>query len=460
MGLGLSGRAAAGFLARRGVRVVAADAKPPESLEGSLSGLDELGATLRLGPGPASQPAVFTGCDIVIVSPGVAPEAAPLAGARRSGIPLIAEVELASRFLRGVLLGITGSNGKSTVTALVGHILEQAGRSARVCGNIGTALTAVAEADLVLDEAEAREVHYVVELSSFQLEGIETLRPRIAALLNLSPDHQDRYEAPADYYAAKARIFMNQVGDDIAVINWDDAHARAAAERLMSRLFPFSLTQDLEEGAVLSGDSLRLRRRGSDEEIMKAGDVPLAGRHNLENVLAAASIAAHCEVPLERIARAVSTFRGLPHRLERVAEIDGVSWYNDSKATNVGSTVRAVEAFDRPIVLLLGGRDKGGDFEALRAVLAEKTPRLRGLVAFGEAGSDIARRVDGVAPATRLCGSLAQAVEEARRLAEAGDVVLLAPGCASFDAYTGFDARGEDFRSLVAGPAAGEEGVS
>lgn len=325
MGLGLSGRAAAGFLARRGVRVVAADTKASEALRGELAGLEELGATLRLGPGPAAEPAVFSGCEIVIVSPGVFPAAPALEGARSSGIPVIAEVELASRFLRGVLLGITGSNGKSTVTALVGHILKVAGLVVRVCGNIGTALTEVAESDLGLSEQEARAVHYVVELSSFQLEGIEGLRPRIAALLNLSPDHQDRYEAPGDYYAAKARIFANQQGDDIAVINWDDENARATAERLLSRLFAFSLTQDLEEGAVLRGDALVLRWQGREDVIMKASEIPLPGRHNIENVLAAASIAAHCQVPLQTIARAVSGFRGLPHRLEKVAQLDGVT---------------------------------------------------------------------------------------------------------------------------------------
>jgi UDP-N-acetylmuramoylalanine--D-glutamate ligase len=446
MGLGLSGVAAAGFLARRGVEVVAADAKGLESLSDEARALALAGVTLRA---PATGPSVFASCEVVIASPGVPSTASALAEARASGIPIIAEVELAARWLRGVLIGITGSNGKSTVTALVGRILETAGIPARVCGNIGVPLTAVVEQDLALPEEQARRVHYVAELSSFQLEGIERLGPRIAVLLNLSPDHQDRYQKMEDYYAAKARIFMNQAGDDIAIVNWDDSTVIPVAERLAARLFPFSLAQDLEEGAVLDEGRLVLRLASREETIMDASDVPIPGRHNLENVLAAASAAFHCGVPAATIAKAVRAFKALPHRLEWVASVAGVDYYNDSKATNVGSTLRAMEAFTRPIVLLLGGYDKGGDFESLRRPLSAKGALVRALVTFGKAGDDIARRLEGSTPTIARSGSLAEALKAAVGLARSGDIILLAPGCASFDAYTGFDKRGEDFRALV-----------
>jgi len=459
MGIGASGSAAAGFLARRGVRVVAADAAAPERLATAAGSLQRAGVELRLGPAHGADPGVFAGCEVVIASPGVPAAAPPLAEARRRGTPVIAEVELAARFLRGVVIGITGSNGKSTVTALTGRILQRAGLVTWVCGNIGTPLTEVAEADLGLPEAEARKVHYVVELSSFQLEGIERFSPRIAVLLNLSPDHQDRYEDAAAYYAAKERIFMNQRGDDVAVINWDDTPSIGVAERLTARLFPFSLTQDLEEGAVMEGGRLILRRPNRDEPIMEAREVPLPGRHNLENVLASASIAAHCGVSVDAIARGVSGFSGLPHRLELVGEHGGVRYYNDSKATNVGATHRALEAFDTPVVLMLGGYDKGGDFESLGEAIG-RPGRVRALVTFGKAGDDIAGRLEGSTAKIVRSGALADAVRAAAACAQPGDIVLLAPACASFDAYAGYEKRGEDFRGIVARLASQTGGLS
>ncbi len=444
MGLGLSGVAAAGYLLRRGARVVAADSRPLAQLSAEARAVAGTGVTVR----PGDDPKAFDGCDVVIASPGVPPEAPPLQGARRAGIPILAEVELGARCLRGVLIGITGSNGKSTVTALTTAMLKAGGLPARMCGNIGTPLTAVAEEDLSLPEDQARRVHYVVELSSFQLEGIQTLRPHIAILTNLSPDHQDRYREPRDYFEAKARIFMNQRGDDVAVVGWDDAAVRPFTERIASRLFPFSLTEDLEEGAVLDGRRLVLRRSGREETIMEAAAVPLPGRHNLENVLACIATAAHCGIAAAKMAGAVSEFAGLPHRLQRVATLGGTTWVNDSKATNVGAALRALEAYAVPVVMLLGGYDKGGDFEPLRGALVDRGSRLRAVVTFGKAGPDIAQRLEGAVRVFRS-GGLADAVRTAAELAQSGDVVLLAPACASFDAYTGFEQRGDDFRALV-----------
>lgn len=446
MGLGLSGVAAAGFLSRRGVKVIATDAKPADSLIDQAKELLKGDVTLAAkGTGTST----FQGCDVVIASPGVPPDAPELSGARAAGIPIIAEVEMAARWLSGVLIGITGSNGKSTVTALTGAILKGAGMPVRVCGNIGLPLTTVVEQDMTLPAAEAKRVHYVTELSSFQLEGIERLSPRVAVLLNLSPDHQDRYTKMDDYYAAKMRIFMNQRGDDVAVVNWDDPLVRPVAARVAARLFPFSLSQDLEEGAVLEAGLVRIRMADRDESVMRTSDVPIHGRHNLENVLAAASIATQCGVSAAAIANGVKSFSGLPHRLEKVGQVEGAVYYNDSKATNVGSTLRALEAFTQPIVLLLGGYDKGGDFESLKTPLTAKGTSLRALVTFGKAGDDIARRLAGVTPRIERCVALADAVKTASTIACPGDVVLLSPGCASFDAYTGFDKRGEDFRAIV-----------
>ena len=448
MGLGLSGTAAAGYLARRGVSVTAADAKPREALGASADAMDQLGVTLRLGSA-AAEAAAFAGCEVVIASPGVPLSAPPLEGARQAGIPVLAEVELAARALRGVVIGITGSNGKSTVTELTGRMLQAAGLETRVCGNIGTPLVQVVEQDEALEPARAARVHYVVELSSFQLEGIETLAPRVAVLLNLSPDHQDRYDTPAEYYAAKGRIFMSQRADDIAVVNADDPLCLELAEPSASRLFPFSLTQDLEQGALRRGDHLIVRQDGRDQVVMPLSDVRLPGRHNQENVLACAAAAFQCGAPLEQAARAVREFRGLPHRLELVATKGSVAWYNDSKATNVGATRRALEAFNEPLVLLLGGYDKGGHFEDLREPLAVLPGGVRALITFGQAGPDIARRLEGSVLKVVQAGTLADAVGEAARCARPGDVVLLAPACASFDAYNGFAQRGEDFRRLV-----------
>ncbi|HKY33188.1 MAG TPA: UDP-N-acetylmuramoyl-L-alanine--D-glutamate ligase [Candidatus Polarisedimenticolia bacterium] len=447
MGLGLSGCASARFLARRGVQVTAADSKERSGIAEAAE-LESLGVRLVLGA-DAGREQVFAQCEAVVASPGVPPGVPALAGAAAAGVPVLAEVELAFRWLRGVLIGITGSNGKSTVTELTGRILRQAGLPTRVCGNIGTPLIEVVEQDQALAVAEASRVHYVVELSSFQLEGIRTLAPRVAVLLNLSPDHQDRYASPGDYFAAKARLFMNQRGDDIAIINWDDPPSLRLAERLAARLFPFSLSHDLEDGAVLCEGNLVLRRLGRDESILPASEVPLRGRHNLENVLAAAAAAAHCGASAQAAAQAIRSFRGLSHRLEFVADVSGVAYYNDSKATNVGATLRAVEAFHEPLVLLLGGYDKGGEFEELRGPLSAGSGRVRAVITFGQAGEDIAARLQGAAPGLVRAGSLADAVKAAATCARGGDVVLLAPACASFDAYSGYAERGEDFRRIV-----------
>jgi len=350
----------------------------------------------------------------------------------------VGEIVLASWFLQGILIGITGTNGKSTTTALTAHLLAQAGLRATACGNIGLPLT-----DLI--PKDAPDHYYVVELSSFQLEGIDTFRPWIAALLNLAPDHQDRYPDPAPYYQAKSRIFRNQGRADHAILNRDDAEVWRLSKDLKAHVHPFSREATVEDGACLKGDRIVVRRDGRDIRAIPLASIPLFGAHNIENVMAALLITDLCGVPLPRAERALASFRGLPHRLESVRSIGGVTWYNDSKATNVSATIKSLESFPGKVVLVLGGKDKGGDFTQLVPLIKR---RVTHLVLMGQARDAIAAQIGAVVPTTKVA-DMKEAVEAARAAAVDGGVVLLAPACASFDQYSGFDERGEDFRRLV-----------
>jgi len=461
MGLGLSGEATARFLLGRGARVVVSEARPEAEMGKAPAELRAEGAEVECG---GHRKEVFAACEMVVVSPGVPPRLPSLESARSAGASVVSEVELASRFLKGRIAGVTGSNGKSTVTAMAAAILNEAGLRARPCGNIGLPLISlvgppsrdVYVKDLGRTEpmgGDAADVVYVAEMSSFQLEGIETLKPKAAALLNLSPDHQDRYDDPSDYYAAKARIFMNQDAGDAAILNADDAETWALVRTMKGKVIPFSLRGKAGEGVLLRDGGLVHVEEGAETPLMPASEVPLAGRHNLENTAAAAAIARSFGAAPEAIRRAVASFTPLPHRLRFVRRVRGASIYDDSKATNTGSTLRAVEAFDAPVVLLLGGRDKGGDFASLVPALAG---RVRAVVTFGEAGPLIAERLEGSLPVIRG-GPLGQATRVAIEAARPGDVVLLAPACASFDAYSGYAARGDDFVRSVNEIAAGME---
>jgi UDP-N-acetylmuramoylalanine--D-glutamate ligase len=442
VGAARSGLALARFLLGTGARVTLTDARPAADLGPEPEVLAASGARLQLG---GHQEETLVAADLVAVSPGVPLGIAPLAAARRRGVRIVAEVEVASWFLRGTIVGITGSNGKSTTTSLAGHILAVAGLDAVACGNLGTPLSELIESD-------TPSRHYVVELSSFQLEGIETMRPRIAALLNLTPDHQDRYPDNAAYYDAKMRLFMNQGPADHAIVNADDPEVRSRTSALRARRHRFSRSGAVDEGAYVAGGALVLRRGGRDTKVMAVADVPLFGGHNQENVLTALLVADLSGVPASAAADAVRSFRGLPHRLEKVRVLDGVAWFNDSKATNVGATAQSLASFERGVVLILGGKDKGGAF-------ADLAPLVRGrvahLVLMGQARETIRRQLGDAAPVTMAAG-MVEAVEAARTLARPGGVVLLAPACASFDQYSGFEARGDHFRLLVTTlPAAG-----
>jgi UDP-N-acetylmuramoylalanine--D-glutamate ligase len=350
------------------------------------------------------------------------------------------EVELAYRLTPARFLAVTGTNGKSTTTSLLGAMVESAGIPHVVAGNIGTALCEVVPA--------LTAAHWVVaELSSFQLETTVAFRPHVAILLNLAPDHLDRYDAVGDYYAAKARIFLNQTPEDFAVLNADDPLVLECARGIRSRVCLFSRLRTVGDGAFLRGSRLVVRRGGRTEPVCETAAIRIQGVHNAENSLAAAAAAAAIGVPAEAIASALAGFPGLPHRLELVAEVGGVRYVNDSKGTNVAAVVRSLEGYAGGLILIAGGKDKGGDFTPLRPLVQT---RVKTMILLGQARAKIRAHLDGACP-MEDAASLEAAVERASRIAVPGDTVLLSPACASFDMFRDFEERGEMFRRAVRG---------
>jgi UDP-N-acetylmuramoylalanine--D-glutamate ligase len=432
-GLGLSGLAAVELLRSKGVEVVGVDRRDADELDLSELQADP-GLELLLGREPTALPA---GLDGVVVSPGVPADRPLLAAARGAGIPVIAEVELGFAFVNGPVIGITGSNGKSTTTALAGALLEASGFTVEVCGNIGRPLSACAE-------GEAGRI-FVTELSSFQLEAIDSFRPRAAALLNLSADHLDRHAGLDAYIAAKMRLFDNQGEEDIAVINADDPLVAAAAVRSRRRFF--SRLRAVEDGCFLDGDRVFEATPGRPaQELFHRRDLSLPGTHNLENAMAAVLLARAFDADPATIAPTLGTFSGLPHRLQLVRELGDVRWYDDSKGTNVGATLKSLEGFaDGTVHLILGGRDKGGDFGALAPVVERKAVCV---YLIGEAAERVGAAL-GDRVACERTDNLARAVDAAAARVGAGEIVLLSPACASFDQYLDFKARGRHFQELV-----------
>jgi UDP-N-acetylmuramoylalanine--D-glutamate ligase len=434
-GLERTGLATALFCRARGARVTASELRPEADVADAARELRSAGVSLELG---GHRTETFLAQDLIIPSPGVPLEIAPLAAARARGIPVWSEIELASRFLKGRLVAITGSNGKTTTTLLTGHILREAGRSVLVGGNVTPPLIS-----LVGESTESSVT--VAEVSSFQLEAIaDHFRPDVAVLLNLTPDHLDRHPSMDVYARAKARIFENQRSEDAAVVNADDA----AALRLLPqrpRPFRFSRLREVEEGACLENGRIVFRSVGHSVGLLHRADIPLRGEHNVENVLAAACVAVLEGATPEAIRAGVRSFPGVEHRLELVAEIAGAAYYNDSKATNVDSALKAIEAFPGNLLVILGGKDKGGDFTALGAPLAE---RARLVLVIGAAAEKITRQLGAAVP-VEAAGTLESAVERAFERAQPGDTVLLAPACASFDQFRNYEHRGRVFKDLV-----------
>ena len=439
VGAARSGIAAAEFLLARGATVVLTDCRREEELSGVIghlrSGISSSLLLLELG---GHRRASFRECDLVVTSPGVPLSLDFFDESRSAGVPIIAEVELAYRHLKGRILGITGSNGKTTTTELVAGMLRAAGLRGHAAGNVGVPLISFA-AESTDDDL------YATELSSFQLEGIDRFRPAVGAMLNLTPDHLDRYPGFAGYTAAKRRIFMNQQPGDFAVLNLDDAQVASIAGGLTSTAVFFSRRGKPQRGTYVDARRVVHRDGTSEKELFLVEDIGLRGEHNLENVLAAATVSLLAGVPAESLRDTVRRFRGVEHRLEWVAEIDGVQYFNDSKATNVDSTIKAIRAFPGGIHLIAGGRDKGADFTLLRSLVRE---RVRELMLIGEAAGTIERVLAGTTD-IRRASSLEEAVGLCRRRALPGEIVLLAPACASYDMFENYEQRGQVFRKTV-----------
>ena len=439
VGLARTGIVVSLLCAAYGARVTATDEKPESALNGAAEKLRAAGVTLELG---AHRSETFVNQDLIIVSPGVPAKMPPLQLARNRGIPVWSEIELAWRLIRGKLVAITGSNGKTTTTALVAHILKSAKIPVLVGGNIGTPLLATVE-------ASSDSTVTVAEVSSFQLETIEAFRPDVGVLLNLTPDHIDRHGSFEEYACAKQRLFENMLDRDVAVLNADDPEvARRGPPR--GQTFWFSRQKRLAAGAFLRGDEILFRRDGSETVLMRRSDISLRGEHNLENVLAASAAAILAGAPTDTIAAAVRTFPGVEHRLEYVAEIRGVSFYNDSKATNVDAALKAIEAFPGSLFVILGGKDKGSSYAPLREPLRKKAKRV---LLIGAAADKIRAEIDG-AVAMEQPGTLERATAMAFEHAKPGDTVLFAPACSSFDQFENFEQRGRAFKEIVAQLAA------
>jgi UDP-N-acetylmuramoylalanine--D-glutamate ligase len=434
IGLARTGVATALFCAKHNAIVTATDMRPESELGDAPAKLQEAGVKLELG---GHNEKTYLAQDLIIPSPGVPADDALLAKARSKGITIWSEIELAYRFLEGELIGITGSNGKTTTTTLVHHILQVAGQKALLAGNVGTPLIAC------VDQMNAHTVS-VVELSSFQLELTDKFRPNIALCLNLTPDHLDRHKTMEAYTAAKARIFAKQTELDAAVLNADDPPTVALAPK-KPQVFWFSRKKIVNQGACLRGEDLVIVHRGKEELVMKVAEIPLPGAHNVENVLAAATAARLAEVDAATIGKAVKSFAGVEHRLEFVSEIRGVRYYNDSKATNVDATLKALDAFPGRILIILGGKDKGSDYTVLQTPLREKA--ILALL-IGAAADKIEKQIAG-SVAMERAGTLENAVAIASEAAKPGDIVLLAPACASFDQFQSYEHRGRVFKELV-----------
>jgi UDP-N-acetylmuramoylalanine--D-glutamate ligase len=465
VGLGASGLAAARFLKKRGARVTVSDTRPG-TLIAELPALLDEGIMVEAG---SHGLLTFRRQDLIVVSPGVPSNVPELMQVRAMGMRIIGELELGAQFLQGEVIAITGSNGKTTTTTLMGEILKAAGRTTLVGGNIGTPVTELAEESLDifrqheeaagLSTASAKSadsgrddkvaVWSVLEVSSFQLETIETFKPRIAMVLNITPDHLDRHGSFENYAAAKTRITEFQTADDFLVLNAEDVKTQLVAAKTKAQIFWFSAKRQIKQGAFVHGDGIYFmpQEGAKAEPIMPLAEIPLVGAHNVENVLAAVCAARLAGVEASVIRATVAEFRAVEHRLEFVREVAGVRYFNDSKATNVDATVKAIEAFEGGIWLILGGKDKDSDYATMADLLRE---RVKGVITIGSAAEKIERQLAGVVKIERA-ETMERAVSLAHGYARTGDVVLLAPACASFDQFDNYGHRGRVFKELVQG---------
>lgn len=433
VGFGITGEAVCRFLLSQGAQITVSEKKQREELGPHIQTWIDQGIEFETG---GHLPASFLDADLIIPSPGVPPFSALLA-AQDKGIPILSEVELAHRFLKGRIIGITGSNGKSTVATLTHKILSEAGLRVNLAGNIGTPLIRFVE------ESSGDKI-YVTELSSFQLQFTEQFCPYISVLLNISYDHLDWHTDFEDYVAAKTKIVRNQGAEEIAILNRDDARIWKLSDQAPFQIYSFSRQFMSSPGSYIHQDQIIFTSPKS-ENLMSVQEVPLLGEHNLENVLAAALVAHILKIPSGGIRKSIQSFKGLEHRLEKVMELEGVIFYNDSKATNVDSTLKSIHSFSQPIILIMGGRDKGGDFHILKEAIKSHVKRI---ILLGEAKEKIRSILQESAPID-IAASLSEAVMLSFSRSHSGDVVLLAPGCTSFDMFRSYAHRGKEFKREV-----------
>ena len=442
LGLARSGLAAARLALARGARVYASDAGSSDAVRKAADEVRALGGDADVGGHDLDK---LAACDFIVLSPGIPPTAKILREPKISRVPVIPEVELAYRLLRSRVIGITGTNGKTTVTALIGHLLEADGQDAAVGGNIGTALSEVAL-------REPQPAIAVVEVSSFQLGTIREFAAEVGVLTNLAPDHLDWYPDVEAYYADKARLFINASPASRWVLNGEDARARELPGDAPGTRYYFRVASPLAEGErggfVAEDGSLVLRLEHEDERLVASSDLKILGPHNAANALAASLAARLVGASVEGIRRGLATFEAPEHRLQPVAEVGGVLWINDSKATNVASTKVAVRGMTRPTVLLLGGKHKGEPYTEL---LPDLDGKIKRVLAYGEAAPIIVQDLEGKAPVERVEGSFEDVVGRAREIAASGDAVLLSPACSSFDMFANYEERGKRFAALAAG---------
>lgn len=435
VGLGVTGVALAQFLKKNGAIVTVTDISGKAALGSRLAAVREMDIRLELG---CHRPETFVEADLIVLSPGVPHTLDVIESARAKGVPILGEIELASRFIREPIVAVTGTNGKTTTTALLGEMLKKSGLKVFVGGNIGTPLIAYLEEDQKADVI-------VAEISSFQLDTIDCFKPKVAVLLNITEDHLDRYADFNAYIRSKSLIFKNQQENDVAVLNGADPHIRSFSRGVQSRQLYFNHHKDLAkepaEGAVIGSREITLLTKESGRRSLPVDRIQLLGRHNLENVAAASLAALAAGGNFAGILSAAGEFRGLPHRLEHIVTRHKVRYFNDSKSTTPDSVVRALESFNEPVVLIMGGRDKGSDFGLLKDPVSRQ---VKHLIVLGEARNKIRSALDRQVP-TSAADTMEAAVFGAARAAAPGDVVLLSPGCASFDMYKNYAERGRDF---------------
>lgn len=434
VGMGKTGLAVAKFLGKKGAKVTVTDEKPSDQWGAGFE-LIAKEKWLEIGNYNAE---ILDDAEMIIPSPGVPPYNDLLVAALRAKIPVISEIELAYRFLKVPVIAVTGTNGKTTTTTLLGEILKNSGKKIFVGGNIGTPL-------IEYVEGSQKEDFVVAEISSFQLQWIEKFCPFIAMLLNVTSDHFNYHGSFAEYLRVKTRVFANQGKSDFAILNAEDPAQEGIEKKIRSKIIKFSSSHELQSAIFLKKDIIIFKVPGSGEEQYPLSIINLPGLHNVENVMAAIMAARFCGCSQESIKASIADFRGLPHRIEFAGEKNSVKFYDDSKGTNVGSVVRALDTFTKPVILLLGGRDKDGDFETLKPLLSAKTKKV---ILFGEAQNRIASLIGGSVPYLKEL-KLREAIVIAYKNSQPGDVILLSPGCASFDEFTDYKERGDYFKKVV-----------